>query len=172
MGERVSNSASVSQGRIHGLDAFRGILMMLGIVLHSSHGDWFRYGSEGTQLFIHTNSHVIHLFRMPAFFLLSGFFVPCSGTKEGHVKPFVIALTGLLFLCLGGYGLPFRPFVFWHASPYSDSVMYRTLGAKLGCPRRRGVSSRQSAPPLVLILPHPRYDHRDNDCGLAGAGRN
>ena len=30
MGERVSNSASVSQGRIHGLDAFRGILMVLG----------------------------------------------------------------------------------------------------------------------------------------------
>ncbi|MEE2787075.1 MAG: acyltransferase family protein [Myxococcota bacterium] len=70
-------------GRIHGLDALRGVLMMLGIVLHSSHGSFFEEGSELTTFIIQGNSHVIHLFRMPGFFLLSGFFCALLWAKRG-----------------------------------------------------------------------------------------
>lgn len=62
--------------RFHFLDAMRSILMMLGVVLHTavvySTNSWLQ-PDEGSVFYNHL-VHVIHLFRMPAFFIISGFF--------------------------------------------------------------------------------------------------
>ena len=59
--------------RIHSLDAYRGVLMILGIVLHGAipfmHG-----GDDISTGFVKFSFWSVHLFRMPAFFVLSGFF--------------------------------------------------------------------------------------------------
>ena len=59
--------------RIHSLDAYRGVLMLLGIVLHSAipfmHG-----GDDVSTGVVKFSFWSVHLFRMPAFFVLSGFF--------------------------------------------------------------------------------------------------
>ena len=79
--------------RIHGLDSLRAILMMLGVVIHSalayfppetpawSFQDPY-VGSEWSYLIV----EFIHLFRMPAFFLISGFFGALLWTKRGPSK--------------------------------------------------------------------------------------
>ena len=67
--------------RIHGLDSLRAILMMLGVVIHSTLAyfppedpSWAFQDPEVGSEFSHLIVEFIHLFRMPAFFLLSGFF--------------------------------------------------------------------------------------------------
>jgi len=60
------------------LDAMRSTLMMLGVVLHSvnvydSKKDWQIY-SENTTIIADYISELIHVFRMPTFFVISGFF--------------------------------------------------------------------------------------------------
>ncbi|MEQ9403937.1 MAG: acyltransferase family protein [Cyclobacteriaceae bacterium] len=66
--------------RIYSLDALRGIMMILGIVLHSSEsynvgGDyiWPKDPSAQHVLMNYINL-TIHIFRMPIFFLIAGFF--------------------------------------------------------------------------------------------------
>jgi len=62
--------------RYYFLDAMRSILMMLGVVLHSavvfSNSSWLL--PEPESQFYNQIVHIIHLFRMPAFFIISGFF--------------------------------------------------------------------------------------------------
>ncbi|MEP1034230.1 acyltransferase family protein [Ekhidna sp.] len=66
--------------RIHSLDALRAIMMLLGIVLHSA--ETYSVGVDllwpkdphSTSYFFTYLTSVIHIFRMPIFFLLSGFF--------------------------------------------------------------------------------------------------
>ena len=53
--------------RLHSLDAMRGILMLLGVYFHIA---VFNYSDSVLLLFIIHS----HYFRMPAFFLISGFF--------------------------------------------------------------------------------------------------
>jgi glucans biosynthesis protein C len=76
--------------RIHCLDALRGIMMLLGIVIHSS----MSYMSE--PIFPWPTRDVtvnpafdfivifIHAFRMPVFFVLAGFFCAMLYAKKGH----------------------------------------------------------------------------------------
>jgi glucan biosynthesis protein C len=66
----MSNTSS----RIHGLDALRGILMMLGIVLHAGTYAQPLTDNQSVKDHIGLTMDGIHLFRMPAFFLISGFF--------------------------------------------------------------------------------------------------
>ena len=67
----------VNDERLHYLDAMRSILMILGIVLHSanvfSDSDWAIQNID-TSVYFSYLVEVIHLFRMPAFFIVSGFF--------------------------------------------------------------------------------------------------
>ena len=77
-------------GRIHGLDAYRGVLMSLGIVLHTAlffvsneAGGWGRMPFSNWALPIMWSTHTIHLFRMPAFFALSGFFGALLWQRRG-----------------------------------------------------------------------------------------
>ncbi|MBI4996938.1 MAG: acyltransferase family protein [Rhodocyclales bacterium] len=74
--------------RIHYLDAARSTLMSLGVVLHTAHmydplNKWKVTDASGNAFF-HTLTAVIHLFRMPAFFMLSGFFCLMVLSKYGR----------------------------------------------------------------------------------------
>ncbi|MGI4720801.1 MAG: acyltransferase family protein [Janthinobacterium lividum] len=76
-----------SSARNYSLDAARGILMMLGVVLHASNiyatGDsWLVKDSERSQAF-EAISDAIHVFRMPAFFWISGYFCALTFEKNG-----------------------------------------------------------------------------------------
>ncbi len=94
--------------RYHALDNLRGILMWLGVVIHvalnhatdktaAPWGD--NLTSEGADLFV----LFIHTFRMPAFFILAGFFVAMLIVKNGP--------QGMLSNRLKRLALPFV--VFW-----------------------------------------------------------
>jgi peptidoglycan/LPS O-acetylase OafA/YrhL len=67
--------------RIHSLDSLRGIMMMLGLVLHSAltynvtnHGDTWVLKDSETNIATDFLVLMIHSFRMPIFFLIAGFF--------------------------------------------------------------------------------------------------
>ena len=74
--------------RIHGLDALRGVLMMLGILLHcalaympESPWPFVDWTTSSGELSLITDG--VHMFRMPAFFLLSGFFGALLWQRRG-----------------------------------------------------------------------------------------
>ena len=69
---------TTKQGRIHFMDPLRGILMMLGVLLHAAQVfnpdfKWLIQSTETTPLAPYFVG-LIHLFRMPAFYIVSGFF--------------------------------------------------------------------------------------------------
>ena len=74
--------------RLHDLDALRGFAMLLGIALHASlsffPGFWVavddRASSDG---WFDEFFHAVHGFRMPLFFLLSGFFTAMLWRRRG-----------------------------------------------------------------------------------------
>ncbi|GIT11925.1 MAG: hypothetical protein CM1200mP33_1110 [Chloroflexota bacterium] len=75
-----------SNQRFHGLDALRGAAMLLGIVLHAalpymgvSDSIWpsDKYDSNVITIIF----QFIHLWRMPVFFILSGFFASLLVSK-------------------------------------------------------------------------------------------
>lgn len=72
--------------RLYYLDAMRSILMMLGIVLHAavifSSKSWIISDSE-TSATYNIIIEFIHLFRMPAFFIVSGFFCYMTLSRYG-----------------------------------------------------------------------------------------
>lgn len=73
------------QQRLHHLDALRAVAMLLGILLHASlaytGGPWM-VRDEGHWTFAVAN-FAIHGFRMPLFFLLSGFFTALLWRRYG-----------------------------------------------------------------------------------------
>src|SRR5258706_2777142 len=76
--------------RYYGLDALRGGMMLLGIVLHSA---TFYLAAPPPHVPIPTDPHtslvmdaifdLIHSFRMPTFFVLAGFFTALLVEKRG-----------------------------------------------------------------------------------------
>jgi glucan biosynthesis protein C len=77
-----------AKDRIFYLDAMRGVLMALGVVLHASQvfnpdKTWVIYSPLSVSI---ANSviEIIHTFRMPAFFMVSGFFCLFSIRKYGE----------------------------------------------------------------------------------------
>ena len=85
MGIEPTDIPSNTGGRIHGLDLLRGILMLLGIVLHCAmRGEWYDHENAAATAFTLTGIvDTIHTFRMPAFFLISGFFGALLWQKRG-----------------------------------------------------------------------------------------
>lgn len=73
-----SRSLSAASPRLHALDAVRAFALLLGIVLHATmpyikdFPDWPIRGKPNDTLA--TVFYVIHMFRMPVFFLIGGFF--------------------------------------------------------------------------------------------------
>lgn len=83
---RVSAQEKRGDPRRTDLDVLRGVAMLLGIVLHSfmsfMPGPWPVQDSRQNDLFFIPVA-AIHMFRMPLFFLLSGFFAMFILRKQG-----------------------------------------------------------------------------------------
>ena len=74
-------------GRNASLDAARGILMMLGVVLHTANiystgGGWLVWDAERSSFFDWL-TELVHVFRMPAFFWISGYFCALTFQRNG-----------------------------------------------------------------------------------------
>lgn len=79
----------LSKERIHYMDSMRAILMILGILLHaanifSSNQVWLLSSDESSIVFSGI-SGFINLFRMPAFFMVSGFFFSYTYLRKQRV---------------------------------------------------------------------------------------
>lgn len=69
------------------MDSMRAVLMILGVVLHSAQvfnplQNWLIYSDDTTQI-ANALVYIIHVFRMPAFFVISGFFCLFTIQKYG-----------------------------------------------------------------------------------------
>ena len=114
------NNGTATPTRIHGLDALRGVLMMLGVLLHCAlaylpASDWPFVDWTASTPDLNLVTDGVHMFRMPAFFLLSGFFGGLLWRRRGAramlknrieriVLPFaafVLLLHPLITLCFG-----------------------------------------------------------------------
>ncbi|MBN2783149.1 MAG: acyltransferase family protein [Campylobacterales bacterium] len=78
--------------RIYYLDAMRGILMLLGVVLHSAlvyspSQSWLVFSDEST-VFASVLAGLIHFFRMQAFFIVSGYFALFT-LRKYNIKKFI-----------------------------------------------------------------------------------
>ncbi|MCY7422741.1 MAG: acyltransferase family protein [Chitinophagaceae bacterium] len=97
-----------NQNRIYSLDSLRAWLMLLGIVYH---GGYFTYSyideDSFARLVFYFITEVVHSFRMPLFFVLSGFLILLFYKKKGIRKtvenrfariviPFVAAMVFLM----------------------------------------------------------------------------
>ena len=82
----------VTSERMYYMDSMRATLMMLGVVLHSAQvynplGEWLIYSDNPASIMTYVVSF-IHTFRMPAFFVVSGFF--CHFTLRRYdIKKFL-----------------------------------------------------------------------------------
>jgi glucan biosynthesis protein C len=76
---------SMDNQRYYSLDALRGIMMLLGIVLHASFFYLIDAGirKDTPSLFLVLITGFIHQFRMPLFFILAGFFAAMLMSKYG-----------------------------------------------------------------------------------------
>ncbi|MGY1522042.1 acyltransferase family protein [Luteimonas sp. A482] len=76
---RLAVAATATHGvRLHELDAMRSVLMLLGVVLHAINpygldGDWLVADASRSPL-LEALAVAIHAFRMPAFFVVAGYF--------------------------------------------------------------------------------------------------
>lgn len=108
--------------RYHGLDALRAFAMMMGVVLHASMfyvegiGEGLGYELTG-RLLIPTSDFLgllfffIHIWRMPLFFLLAGFFARLIVQKRGFSGLLKNRLVRIVLPLIGGvlvYNLAFK----------------------------------------------------------------
>ena len=83
-------SASTDNRRFHSLDQLRSIMMLLGLVIHSAvsftakplGGAW-PYQDGNTSVFFDIVVFFIHVFRMPLFFMMAGFFSAYLYNRRG-----------------------------------------------------------------------------------------
>lgn len=117
---------TAGSGRYYGLDALRGSMMLLGVWLHtvvgySRNGGWPYKDPRPTDLYDITLG-IIHAFRMPAFYVMAGFFGALLYTRRGRggfldnrmhrvLLPFVGAWVVLYPLVLTMAGAPLR--IWW-----------------------------------------------------------
>src|SRR4051812_10660417 len=90
VGARKTGAHRMDERRYYGLDALRGAMMMLGIVLHAAtlylaapppHVPLTT--DRNTSLTMDAIFDLIHSFRMPCFFVLAGFFASLLVEKRG-----------------------------------------------------------------------------------------
>jgi glucans biosynthesis protein C len=93
----VATTSSAGADRLHAFDALRGIMMLLGIVLHAAlvyatmPTDSFSWPFHDRQRHLAFDALIvaIHSFRMPLFFLLSGYFMHVVLARRG-ARRFVV----------------------------------------------------------------------------------
>ena len=129
----MSPPRSLSENRIHYMDNLRGFAMLLGIILHAglaygplTQAGWFIKDSGSTPVldFMYL---FIHIFRIPLFFLISGYFANMLIGKRGVASFFknrgirlVLPLLIFLPLLLSSY-----THIFHFASGYLSEVTPR-----------------------------------------------
>lgn len=77
--------------RIHGMDHLRAHMMLLGIVFHIclSYGnkiEQWAYQADTHHVFFSAIAGTIHVFRMPVFFLVAGFFAALILCRKGRIS--------------------------------------------------------------------------------------
>jgi peptidoglycan/LPS O-acetylase OafA/YrhL len=110
-----------SHGRLHALDGLRAVMLLLGLVLHTfvsyqvvSAGAAWPYKDALTTPVADYVVAYIHVFRMPIFFVLAGFFAAMLDLKRGALGmldnrarriliPGALALLVLFPLTIGGF---------------------------------------------------------------------
>lgn len=107
--------------RLHSLDNLRAVMMWLGIVLHVSlqHMDGpsaFTWRDPATSPWADRLVMFIHCFRMPAFFIMAGFFAALLAQRRGA--------WGMLRHRLLRIGLPFVLFL----APLTAAVVWLAMG--------------------------------------------
>lgn len=112
-------------GRLYYLDAMRSILMMLGIVLHAavifSEGSWL-VKTEQTSSTYNAIVDFIHFFRMPAFFIVSGFFCHMTLNRYGS-RLFLKVRMPRIFIPLAVTALTLNSIQSWVLSDYRQLSM-------------------------------------------------
>jgi glucan biosynthesis protein C len=81
---------SNTQDRLYYMDVLRGLLMILGVVLHTLaiytvNSEW-KVSSSISVSYADPLLNIIHLFRMPAFFIISGYFMAMILGKQDTVE--------------------------------------------------------------------------------------
>jgi glucan biosynthesis protein C len=115
-------SDSVDNRRYHSLDQLRAVMMLLGLVIHSAAsftavplGRSWPYQDASTSIVFDVTVFFIHVFRMPLFFLMAGFFAAFLYYRRGWrtmlvnrsvriVVPFVLFLALTFPATMSGFG--------------------------------------------------------------------
>src|SRR5215471_1769408 len=92
--------------RYHALDALRAAMMFLGIYLHaaaaySPHGDWHVKPPQVTTALDYTITW-IHVFRMPVFYVMAGFFAALLLERYGFRRAAVNRFWRIVVPFVGG----------------------------------------------------------------------
>jgi glucan biosynthesis protein C len=101
------HGANSNAVRLAGLDAARGLLLVLGIILHAANvyttgGKWVIADSQSSYFF-NLLVDVIHEFRMPTFFWISGYFCALTCLRSGADKMLRRRLPRLLIPLLASW---------------------------------------------------------------------
>jgi peptidoglycan/LPS O-acetylase OafA/YrhL len=124
--------------RLHALDGLRAAMMLLGLVLHSAAsytftplGDAWPYRDRQTSLAFDLVVFVIHLFRMPTFYVMAGFFAALIYARG--VRAFIVhrtrrVLVPLVVAWCVLYPLTGSGFVFaWNAGGDRLAAVWRAV---------------------------------------------
>lgn len=133
-----------SNTRLHYMDAMRSTLMIFGIVLHSanvfSDKEWAIQNIETSIIFLNLVD-IIHTFRMPAFFIVSGFFChmtlkKCKSLQFSKVRipriliPLIVTALTLNILqnyilhSLGYKDILFNQYLYWAYGDWDSHLWF------------------------------------------------
>ena len=141
--------------RLHALDSLRAIMMMLGLVLHSvityiggePYSSWPIRDPNNFNTNLEFINSIIHVFRMPIFMIVAGFFAALLFYERGSKKmfknrmnrillPFLLFVVIMFPLVLGGMNFTLKVFegntnafseVSTMFSTFSDFIPTRTM---------------------------------------------
>ncbi len=123
----MSNQTKASSERVYALDALRSIMMLLGIVIHASitygridYGTAWSLKDPNNSLVFDIVVGLIHVFRMPVFFVAAGYFGALLFYKKGPKVMLLNRVKRILFPFLVGVLIIYPLVVF--AFVYSEAA--------------------------------------------------